>query len=269
MKAAIFYSWQSDLPNNINRNLIQDSLEKAVRNLARDGELEVEAVVDRDTLGKAGSPSIAETIFKKIESAAVFVADVSIVAECSPEEQEGPAGDGTPSKPAKPKFLPNPNVCIELGYAIAKLGEERIILVLNEAHGGPERLPFDLKFRRALCYTAHPGDPKAEVRADLIRKLQGALKLILEQLKTEEDEEARARSAAPKLLLTTRDATMDLRREQCSGDNASAILRWDVYLNNIGRSTTDVIALTVKFHQGDAPRNLWIRTAWPLAFRAK
>jgi len=49
MKAMVFYSWQSDTPAASNRTLIQGALETAVIDIARDGSVGVEPVVDRDT----------------------------------------------------------------------------------------------------------------------------------------------------------------------------------------------------------------------------
>src|SRR5215472_9503685 len=78
MKKIVFYSWQSDLPNACNRGFIQDALENAAGAITADDTVEVEPVVDRDTLGVPGAPDIASTIFSKIVAADVFVADVSI-----------------------------------------------------------------------------------------------------------------------------------------------------------------------------------------------
>jgi hypothetical protein len=98
-KATIFYSWQSDLPNATNRGFIQRALDDAVKVLDVDDSVTVEPVLDRDTQGQSGSPNIADTIFRKIDQAAVFVADVSII---------GTAGD-------QRRPIPNPNVVVELG----------------------------------------------------------------------------------------------------------------------------------------------------------
>ena len=73
-----------------------------------------------------GYPSITETIFSKIEQSEVFVADVTFVGETDRR-------DGT-----KAKKLSNPNVLAELGYAAAKLGWDRVILVMNKHYGSPE-----------------------------------------------------------------------------------------------------------------------------------
>src|ERR1039458_3938628 len=112
MRRIVFYSWQSDLPNSVNRGFIQSALEQAATTIAADNTVAIEPVVDRDTQNVPGSPDIASTIFTKIASADIFVADVSIVTRA---EMMRPA--------------PNPNVLIELGYALKALGPERVILV--------------------------------------------------------------------------------------------------------------------------------------------
>jgi len=131
----VFYSWQSDLPNGTNRTFIESALKKAAKTIRDDATLEVEPVVDRDVEGVAGSPDISRAIFEKIERAQVFVCDVSII-------NQGTQG----------RLTPNPNVLVELGYALKALGEHRIILVQNRAYGGPELLPFDLRPRRTISY---------------------------------------------------------------------------------------------------------------------
>lgn len=134
----VFFSWQKTLPNATNRSLIESALTKAIEKL---GDVEVDETVDRDTLDVAGAPDIVSTILDKIDNAGVFVADVSIVT---------PQGFEKPS--------PNPNVLLELGYALRALGPARIILVANEHFGAVDTLPFDLRSRRVLCYAAAPDE---------------------------------------------------------------------------------------------------------------
>jgi hypothetical protein len=136
---TIFWSWQSDSPSATNRNFVKAALTAAMEAAAGDlGLSEAERPeIDHDTKDEPGLVDIVATIFKKIDSAAVFVADVTPVATT-----------------ANGKFVPNPNVMIELGYAL-KTGHEHIILVCNNAFGGrPEDLPFDLRHRRGpITYT--------------------------------------------------------------------------------------------------------------------
>lgn len=155
MRRIVFYSWQSDLPNPCNRGFIQAALEEAAAKIAADNTVAVEPVVDRDTKNVPGSPDIAATIFTKIVSADIFVADVSIV---------------TRAKDMRP--TPNPNVLIELGYALKALGHERIILVFNKSFGKIEELPFDLRTRRLLAYEMQE---ETKERAPERKKLEGQL----------------------------------------------------------------------------------------------
>ena len=156
---SVFYSWQSDLPNNTNRRFIQEALERAVKQLKQ--EIAIEFVVDRDTWGIAGVPNIAESILDKIRQTSVFVADVSIT-----------------NRDKKPS--PNPNVIFETGYALATLGEKQVITVCNTAFGTVEELPFDLRFRRAITYKCSPSsNEKAAVRKTLADLLKAAIELAL------------------------------------------------------------------------------------------
>jgi hypothetical protein len=74
---TVFYSWQSDLPNAINRSLIGDALERACKAISNDWQ--VDAAVDRDTQGIPGSPDISESILSKIDASACFVGDVTLI----------------------------------------------------------------------------------------------------------------------------------------------------------------------------------------------
>jgi hypothetical protein len=158
IKATIFYSWQSDTRAAANRTLIKEALEAAAKELRDDGSISVEPVIDRDTLAVPGAPDIGTTILEKIDASAVMVADVTIVGRDN-------------NRPT-----PNPNVLIELGYALKSLAWRRIILVQNVAFGGPEDLPFDLRQKRVLTYNS-PED--ATSRAPERRQLQAALKEAL------------------------------------------------------------------------------------------
>lgn len=162
----VFYSWQSWTPSNVNRNFVLKAIENAVKEIRDDETIEVEPVVDRDTLGEPGSVDIVATIFRKIENSAIFVCDATII---TPPRTEHPS--------------PNPNVMIELGYAAAVLGWERIVCVVNTAYGSVEQLPFDLRSRRMLTYELSPDvEIKTEIRKQLSKSLRDAISAIIEQL---------------------------------------------------------------------------------------
>ncbi|MEI6863876.1 MAG: hypothetical protein WCK46_00680 [Candidatus Adlerbacteria bacterium] len=164
MAKAIFYSWQSDTPNKVGRSFIKDVLEEVCADLATDASLDEalrDVEVDSDTQGIAGQPPIAETIFKKIDAASVFVADLTFT---------GTRMDGRPA--------PNPNVLIEYGWALKSLTYSRVICVMNTAYGEPnnDTLPFDLAHLRwPIRYTLFEESTPQE-RADEKRKLFNVLK---------------------------------------------------------------------------------------------
>lgn len=133
----IFYSWESELPGSKNSAFIRDCINKAIE-LADNAET-IEAERDEATKDLPGSPDIVLSIFRKINECDLFVADVSLCYEYKSD--------------SKTKKSPNPNVLIELGYAIHVLGWERIICVFNLAYGVPEELPFDIQHHRLLKYS--------------------------------------------------------------------------------------------------------------------
>lgn len=158
---TIFYSWQSDRPNSANRGFIGKALETAASHLK---DLPHVYAIDRDTAGVAGAPEIHHAIFGKIDAAAAFVADVTYVGA------------------ARNRLLPNPNVLVELGYALARLGPFRVVQVLNKSYGSVDRLPFDVKMRRTIVYKLDEsvtGDQKLKERSKLAKGLEEALRLIL------------------------------------------------------------------------------------------
>ena len=164
--STIFYSWQSDLPHETNLDLIENSLVIAVRAIKDDESISVEPVVDRDTLGIPGAPDIAATIFEKIENSDVFVCDISIITQIREN-----------------KHTPNPNVLIELGYALKTHGFERIILVMNSFFGSPDQLPFDLRSKRVVVYDLPPESDEIDIKtSELSNDLEESLKMILAQI---------------------------------------------------------------------------------------
>jgi hypothetical protein len=160
MKNHVFYSWQSDLPNNNNRGFIEKCIKKSLSELNVTETFDIEFVIDRDTMNEMGTPDIANTIFAKIEKSKLFIADVSII-----------------NSDYEKRKTPNPNVLIELGYAAKVLGWERIICIFNTDYGSFDDLPFDIKFRRPLCYTLNSKN-KAEVKKQIVDAIKSNIRSI-------------------------------------------------------------------------------------------
>ncbi|WP_291073704.1 MULTISPECIES: TIR domain-containing protein [unclassified Empedobacter] len=169
MNYTIFYSWQSDLLNKYNRSFIQEVLDKANKDFSKDENFNIETVIDRDTYGLVGSPSIVESITGKIAKSDIFVCDISIINK----NQEG-------------RKTPNPNVLYELGYASAILGWERIIMIQNTVYGNIEDLPFDLRGRRILQYYLDETiESKSVEKEKLKNNLSNVFKTVLRHYSSE------------------------------------------------------------------------------------
>jgi len=149
----VFYSWQSEAFPKVCRNLIEECLKKAIKELNHEvslsepdreeqGEVRLGPIVmEKDTAGVPGSPDIVESIFRKISEADIFVGDLTVVRP----------GDHL-ARPAS-----NANVLIETGYALRVLGRDRVILAFNTHFGViPNDLPFNLRQTSICGYGADP-----------------------------------------------------------------------------------------------------------------
>lgn len=163
-KTTIFYSWQSDLPKETNLNGIRQALRLSANEIENSID-NISVELDEATRGTAGSPNIPLTIFEKISKADIFICDLTTINSSNNENRK----------------VPNPNVLIELGYAIAELGWERIILLFNTEFGTfPQDLPFDIDRHRATPFSIKNKNDKSG-KSQLSKVLKNAFKVIIEQ----------------------------------------------------------------------------------------
>jgi hypothetical protein len=179
-----FWSWQSDTPGNISRYFVRDALLEAIKHLKQPEDVEEpttaadrEAMhLDSDRQGVTGSPPLAATIKAKIKASAVFIADITPVSKV-------PRRQGV-----KEKRNMNVNVAIELGYAMNALGEDHVLLVLNQHYGGRDFLPFHLQdLGGPIVYDLAPNATKEEIAAELPRLRAQFITAIREFLKAAPD----------------------------------------------------------------------------------
>ncbi len=170
----IFYSWQSDIDAKYNRNFIKECLERAIKLLNEELKIEEPLRLDHDTKNVQGTPDIVSTILNKIEKSDIFIGDITFIAKTVDSK----------------KLVSNPNVMIELGYALNALRDNRIINVMNTAFGKPEgNLPFDLSHKRwPIQYELSSNNftDKSNIRKSLVASLKSALYPFLNQTKSSE-----------------------------------------------------------------------------------
>jgi hypothetical protein len=165
----VFWSWQFDTPGETGRHFVRNVLADAIAVLKASGDVEEasereEALrLDHDRRkGVEGSPDLALAIFKKIDRAAVFVADVTLVGERQ-LSANFPIG-------ARPKKLINSNVAIEYGFALRALTDARILMIQNVHYGDRDELPFGLEHEAGpIRFRLAPDATKAVIEAEHAR----------------------------------------------------------------------------------------------------
>ena len=160
-KIKIFYSWQSDTDKNTNMNAIRQSLRVAINNIEHEKE-DLIIKFDESTRDVSGSPNIPSTILEKIETSDIFICDLSTINNYAPSDK---------------RKLQNPNVLIELGYAIAHIGWERILMLFNETTTKVSDLPFDIDRHRASKFSIKDKSDKTG-KSQLTKLLEKAILLI-------------------------------------------------------------------------------------------
>lgn len=148
---TIFVSWQSDIPQ------VREMLIRCINDQVKkqSTKYDVKVSVDQATRDLPGSPKIEDSIFEKIRNSDIFIADITPIATFAK------------------KRLPNPNVSIELGFAIKTLGWKRIILVAyNDSSWDTTNLPFDINHHRIGLFNE-------EKHLDLSFEIQSCLEVCL------------------------------------------------------------------------------------------
>jgi hypothetical protein len=180
----IFWSWQSDRPGKTGRHFVKGALQEAIKAVLVDGDLEEskrDLHLDHDREGLSGSPDLAAAIFEKIRASTIFVADVTPIGIGEEKTEDG-----------EHKRLMNPNVAIELGYALSHVGNQGLLMVMNKEYGGRDTLPFDLSHKAGpIFYKLAAGASKAQIESEkkkLIGELKTALRACLAVAKPETPE---------------------------------------------------------------------------------
>jgi hypothetical protein len=159
---VVFYAWQSDRPGRTNRFLIRTALEQAAKFISADAAADVLVRIDADTEGVLGHVPVADTIIKKISGCDAFVSDLTFVAVTS-------GG----------KYMPNPNVMLEYGYALRAVSHSFLLPVMNIEYGPAEKLPFDMGHLRHPIKFDLPETAENERRRSVRQVLSAEFERIL------------------------------------------------------------------------------------------
>ncbi|TWU62571.1 hypothetical protein V7x_43060 [Crateriforma conspicua] len=163
---TVFFSWQSDTKSRHCRDLIREALDVAGGAISEDSGNPFHVLIQSDTEGEPGLCNIPETLLRRLRESDAVVSDLTFVAQTGANE---------------PKYCSNPNVLFELGYAFASIGPERLICVINEAHGAAAKQIFDLAHHRRPIAFISPADGKTRKQTiqSLANDLEDALRGVL------------------------------------------------------------------------------------------
>ena len=137
----LFFSWQSE--DTKSRNTIEVALQNAVEELSDQG---IQLIIDHSTLGESGMPTIDQTILRKIDACDIFLADITPMSI----NYSQTLGNGQTIT----KEVPNPNVLLELGYAMSALGVGYVIVVAHQGKWNPANMPFDINHHRIYTFNS-------------------------------------------------------------------------------------------------------------------
>lgn len=158
-RIGVFFAWQSDFGTS--RNNIQDALSR-LEEEAAGWALVAPLIVEQAVEPKDGAVRIDSTLQDKIANADLFVGDITPVY----------AYDG--------KLCPNPNVLIEVGFALASLAAPQVVLIERARDGETipgdgvrGTLPFDIRQVHRIRYT----EPK-DLRRSLVGHVRERLRVL-------------------------------------------------------------------------------------------
>lgn len=134
LEPIIFFSFQREY--NASTDALRNALKKTLLTLNQRSRLPLTVEESRRPVGEPMRLSSAQ--MRKIRKSLLFVADGTPIARIEAEKT--------------PLFIPSPNICVEIGYALTAKRTEQILLIQMERHDFPGRFPFDLPSYQQLLF---------------------------------------------------------------------------------------------------------------------
>ncbi len=148
---TIFFSYQTEYTDS--SDLLREALDAFIKKFNNKSRLPI-SLVESNRLSQ-GAVKINSTLMRQIRRSLLFIADGTPIHTI----------DGTP-----PQLVPNPKVCVEMGYALHSKRPEQLILAQMERSDMPGQFPFDTPTRNRLSFTK-----KSELTKELPVLLQERL----------------------------------------------------------------------------------------------
>ncbi len=155
---TIFFIWQSD--DKRSRNHLNDALKRVIATANKDWDPPRILSIETGSMIGDGAIPLDTKIFERIRSADLVVADFTPIAEFCDSR------------------CPNPNVLVEVGYALGCQTPENLLIVewTGDERGIPadgcdRPFPFDIDKIRRLTYSK-PAELRSKLKAELCARLR-------------------------------------------------------------------------------------------------
>ncbi|ELR98989.1 hypothetical protein [Gloeocapsa sp. PCC 73106] len=154
LEPIIFFSHQAE--DSVAREAMLEVLNKAIDALNIHSRLPLS--LEMAIRGRDNPTRVSDSQLRKIRKSLLFVADVSPLTSIRQEQTQ--------------ILLPNPNVCLEIGYALQTKRSKQILLVKRDRPDLEGNFPFDIAPHQQLNFSSV---------AELDKTLLSTLKTLLQQ----------------------------------------------------------------------------------------
>lgn len=151
LEPIIFFSYQTDYARSA--EWLRDELQDFVQRL--NGRSRLPITLEESHRLTDAPVRLSSTLMRKIRNSLLFVADGTPILQIN----------GSP-----PQLVPNPKVCVELGYALQCKRPEQIVLAQLERDDLAGQFPFDLPNSSRVLFQT-----KSELRQNLTATLETQL----------------------------------------------------------------------------------------------
>jgi hypothetical protein len=180
MNYKVFFAFQMDIEDKYGKGFICSALDITIDKFLKEG---IKVELDYGFRGTPGTPLLIDTMLNKSDGADMVIVDLTFTSAREwldaeiVDEDDQVKWISIPKVDRKPS--PNPNVLLETGFAWAKKGTFRTLVVMNEAFGSPKFMPVDMiGFRWGITYNLNSKnyEVRKTERSNLAENLYRAIK---------------------------------------------------------------------------------------------
>jgi hypothetical protein len=155
LEPIIFFCYQAEYSES--SDLLRNELQNLLNSL--NGRSRLPLTLEESHRLANGPIRLNSTLMRKIRQSLLFIADTTPITKL----------EGSPSQ-----LLPNPSVCVEVGYALQCKRPEQILIAAMERSDLPGQFPFDIPSQQRLMFKT-----KTELRKTLPSLVEESLRRFM------------------------------------------------------------------------------------------